>query len=129
MRGLVRGAVVALSLFAAFPAQAADKVRFGTNWLAEPEHGGFYQAVADGTYKKYGLDVEIVQGGPQANHALLLPAGKIDFYMGGNLIGSFSAVQEGVPIVAVAAMFQKDPQILMSHPGVGMDTFADLKKS
>ena len=112
-------------------AQAEDlvKVKFGTNWLAEAEHGGFYQAVADGTYKKYGLDVEIVQGGPQANNALLLPAGKIDFYMGGNMLASFSATQEGVPIVAVAAAFQKDPQILMSHPGVGLDKFEDLKKS
>ena len=117
--------------FAFGTAQAEDltKIKFGTNWLAEAEHGGFYQAVADGTYKKYGLDVEIVQGGPQANNALLLPAGKIDFYMGGNMIASFSAVQEGVPIVAVAAAFQKDPQILMSHPGVGMDKFEDLKKS
>jgi NitT/TauT family transport system substrate-binding protein len=129
---LVKAAVVGiLTAAASVPALAAEpvKLRFGTNWLAEAEHGGFYQAVADGTYKKYGLDVEIVQGGPQANNALLLPAGKIDFYMGGNMIGSFAAVQEGVPIVAVAAMFQKDPQILMSHPGVGMDKFEDLKKS
>jgi NitT/TauT family transport system substrate-binding protein len=105
------------------------KVRFGTNWLAEPEHGGYYQAVADGTYKKYGLDVEIVQGGPQANNATALVAGKIDFNMNGNMVELFSAVQQGVPIVTVAASFQKDPQILMSHPGVGLDTWADLKKS
>ena len=129
-RAAIAGVATVLALWPGLAgAQELTKLRFGTNWLAEAEHGGFYQAVADGTYKKYGLDVEIVQGGPQANNALLLPAGKIDFYMGGNLLGSFSAVQEGVPIVAVAAMFQKDPQILMSHPGVGMDTFEDLKKS
>ena len=122
-------ALVAGFAFGSAQAEDLTKIKFGTNWLAEAEHGGFYQAVADGTYKKYGLDVEIVQGGPQANNALLLPAGKIDFYMGGNMIASFSAVKEGVPIVAVAAAFQKDPQILMSHPGVGMDKFEDLKKS
>jgi len=61
------------------PAQAADKVTFGTNWLAEAEHGGYYQAVADGTYAKYGLEVKILPGGPQANNRLLLAAGRIEF--------------------------------------------------
>jgi NitT/TauT family transport system substrate-binding protein len=108
------------------PALAADKVSFGTNWLAEAEHGGYYQAVADGTYAKYGLDVTIVQGGPQANNELLLAAGRLDFYMGGNLLLAFDAVARGVPIVVVAADFQKDPQIVMSHPGVGLDKWTDL---
>ena len=62
-------------------AQAADKVTFGTNWLAEAEHGGYYHAVVDGTYAKYGLEVKILPGGPQANNRLLLAAGRIDFYM------------------------------------------------
>ena len=75
-----------VSIAAASSAAAADKVTFGTNWLAEAEHGGYYQAVADGTYAKYGLDVTILPGGPQANNGLLLVAGKIDFYMGGNLL-------------------------------------------
>jgi len=74
---------------AASTAMGADKVSFGTNWLAEAEHGGYYQAVVDGTYAKYGLDVTIVQGGPQANNGLLLAAGKLDFYMGGNLLLAF----------------------------------------
>lgn len=107
------------------PAAAADKVSFGTNWVAQPEHGGFYQAVADGTYAKYGLDVKIVPGGPQANNRLLLPVGKIDFYMVGNLLQSFSSVAEGIPTVVVAAMFQKEPQVLIAHPDVA--TFEDLK--
>ena len=108
---------------------AADKVSFGTNWLAEAEHGGYYQAVADGTYAKYGLDVTIVQGGPQANNELLLAAGRLDFYMGGNLLLAFDAVDRNVPIVVVAADFQKDPQVMMSHPGVGLDTWADLPRA
>src|SRR5882724_4548821 len=108
---------------------ALDKVSFGTNWFAEAEHGGFYQAVVDGTYAKYGLDVTIVQGGPQANNGLLMVAGKIEFYMGGNMIPALSAVEQKIPTVVVAALFQKDPQMIMSHPGQGLDKFQDLTKS
>jgi NitT/TauT family transport system substrate-binding protein len=110
-------------------AQTTEKVIFGTNWLAQAEHGGFYQAVADGTYKKLGLDVTIAPGGPQANNRMLLPVGRIDFYMGGNMLQAFSAVEQNIPTVAVAASFQKEPQVLIAHPGEGFDTFADLKKS
>ena len=109
-----------------YAAEAADKVKLGTNWLAEAEHGGYYQAVADGTYAKYGLDVEIVQGGPQAANGILLAAGKIDFYMGSSLLETFDALKQNVPIVVVAAHFQKDPQMVMSHPGQGLDKFTDL---
>ena len=73
----------------ASPALALDKVKFGTNWLADPEAGGFFQALADGTYAKYGLDVTIIPGGPQANGALMLLFGRIEFFMGGDLIGDF----------------------------------------
>ena len=100
---------------------------FGTNWKAEPEHGGFYQAVATGIYEKHGLEVTIRPGGPQVNHAQLLAAGKIDFNMGGNVFGAFNFVQNDIPMVTVAAIFQKDPQILMAHPGQGFATLADLK--
>jgi len=108
---------------------AADKVSFGTNWLAEAEHGGYYQALVDGTYAKYGLDVTIVPGGPQQANEILLAAGKLDFYMGGNLLLAFDAVARDVPIVVVAAHLQKDPQIMMSHPGVGLDKWTDLPKA
>jgi NitT/TauT family transport system substrate-binding protein len=109
------------------PARALDSVTFGTNWKAEPEHGGFYQAVATGIYFKYGLDVTIRPGGPQVNHAQLLAAGRIDFNMGGNVFEAFNYVQNDVPMVVVAAIFQKDPQILMAHPDQGFETLADLK--
>ncbi|HEY4192601.1 MAG TPA: ABC transporter substrate-binding protein [Mesorhizobium sp.] len=108
-------------------AQQLDKVRFGTNWVAEAEHGGFYQALADGTYKKYGLDVTIVPGGPNVNNRILLPVGKIDFFMSGNSLQSFDAVANNIPTVAVAASFQKDPQVLIAHPGTA-GKFEDLKK-
>ncbi len=110
----------------ASPALALDRVRFGTNWLADPAAGGFYQALADGTYEKYGLDVTIVPGGPQANGGLLLLFGKLDFFMGGDMIGNFLSAEAKLPLVAVAADFQKSPQILMSHPGVGLDDWKDL---
>src|SRR6185312_9007476 len=95
-------------------AQSLDKVRFGTNWLAEAEHGGFYQALADGTYKKYGLDVTIVPGGPNVNNRILLPAGKLDFFMSANSLQTFDAVENNIPTVAIAAIFQKDPQVLLA---------------
>ncbi len=128
MQTILRAFAAAL-LFVPTPSSALDKVTFATNWRAEAEHGGFYQALADGTYAKYGLDVTIVQGGPQANNRLLLAAGRIDFDMGANMIQAFNAAAQNVPIVAVAAMFQKDPFILMSHPGEGLDRFTDLPKA
>ena len=117
------GSLLAQSAF------ALDKVTFATNWLAEAEHGGFYQAAVDGTYAKYGLEVKIQQGGPQANNRLLLATGRIDFYMGGNMIQAFTAVEQNVPTLAVSSLFQKDPIIFMSHPGEGFDKFEDLPKA
>jgi len=119
--------IFALALVSA-SAEALDKVAFGTNWVAEAEHGGFYQAVADGTYRQYGLDVTIVPGGPNVNNRILLPVGKLDFYMSANSLQSFDAVAQNIPTLAVAAMFQKDPQVLMAHPDQGIDKFEDLKQ-
>ncbi len=126
-RTMLRAALLAAFLPAGASAQALDKVTYGTNWVAQAEHGGFYQAVADGTYKKYGLDVTIAAGGPQINNRLLLAVGKIDFYMGANLLQAFDAVEKNIPTVVVAAIFQKDPQVLLAHPGIGVEKFADLK--
>lgn len=122
-----RFAAFALAMAAAHPAAAQDKVVFATNWRAQAAHGGFYQALADGTYRKAGLEVSIRQGGPQVNNRPLLPAGKIDFLMTGNLLHSFDNVKNGLPVVVVAAMFQKDPQALIAHPGQGYEDFAQLK--
>lgn len=116
----------ALTALAA-PALAENvPVVFGTNWLAQAEHGGFYQAVADGTYAACGLDVTIQPGGPQVNNRALMIAGKVDYHMGGNLLEAFSAAAEGIPIVAVAASFQKEPQVIITHPGKA-ESFEDLK--
>lgn len=116
----------ALALMTA-PAMAENaKVVFGTNWLAQAEHGGFYQSVADGTYAACGLDVTIQPGGPQVNNRALMIAGKVDYHMGGNLLEAFSAVAEGIPIVAVAAAFQKEPQVIVTHPG-RVKSFEEIK--
>ncbi|MCF3934179.1 ABC transporter substrate-binding protein [Acuticoccus sp. M5D2P5] len=108
-------------------AQELTPVTFGTNWLPQAEHGGYYQAVADGTYADCGLDVTIAPGGPQVNNRALLLAGRIQFHMGGNLLQAFSAAEQGIPLVVVAAHFQKEPQVIMTHPDQGLDTFEDLK--
>jgi NitT/TauT family transport system substrate-binding protein len=121
------GVAIAAATSAPAAAQALDKLSFGTNWVAEGEHGGFYQALADGTYRKYGLDVTIVPGGPNVNNRILLPVGKIDFFLSANTLQAFDAVEQNVPTVEVAAMFQKDPQVLIAHPDQGIEKFADLK--
>jgi NitT/TauT family transport system substrate-binding protein len=129
VRPLLRALTALLALAAplAASAQTLDKVSFGTNWVAEAEHGGFFQAVADGTYKAYGLDVTIVPGGPNVNNRALLLAGKLDFFMSANTLQSLDAVANHVPVVAIAAMFQKDPQVLLAHPESKVTKLEDLK--
>ena len=134
MRGFVSARFALSALFAValpFPAahaQQLDKVTFATNWVAQGEHGGFYQALVDGTYRKYGLDVTILPGGPNVNHRLLLPVGRIDFYMSANNLQLLDAVEQNIPTLAVAAVFQKDPQVLLAHPDQGIEKFEDLKR-
>jgi len=128
LRALTAGLMLVLTTISSATAQTAlDKVSFGTNWVPEAEHGGFFQALADGTYKTYGLDVTIVPGGPNENNRMLLIAGKIDFFMSANTLQSFDAAANNVPVVAVAAMFQKDPQVFVTHPESKVSKLEDLK--
>ena len=99
-------------------AQAEEKFVYMTNWFAEAEHGGFYQAVATGIYKKYGLDVTIKMGGPQVNIIQLMAAGQADCVMGSSDLQMIQIREGGVPVVNVAAAFQKDPQVLIAHEDV-----------
>ncbi len=111
------------------PAQALDKVSFGTNWVAEAEHGGFYQALADGTYQQYGLDVTIVPGGPNANNRILLTVGKIDFFLSANTLQSFDAVaHERADARGRGACSRRTRRFCIAHPDPGIDKFKDLKK-
>lgn len=109
--------------------QAQEKVVLAINWKAQGHHGGFYQALADGTYKRFGLEVEIQQGGPQVMNRPLLPVGKIDFLMTSNLLLTFDQIKNGVPVTVVGAIFQKDPQAILAHPGQGYDRWPDLKNA
>lgn len=107
-------------------AQTLDKLSFQTNWRAQAEHGGFYLALANGIYRKYGIDAEIRPGGPQQNPSQLLLGGRVDMTMS----TSFEAIrfaQENIPFLAIASIFQKDPQVIISHPGQGNDSLAALK--
>jgi len=127
-RALTAGLVaIVMSMSPGHAQTALDKVSFGTNWVAEAEHGGFFQAVADGTYQAYGLDVTIVPGGPNDNNRMLLISGKLDFFMAANTLMSFDAVTNNVPVVSVAAMFQKDPQVLLTHPEAKIAKLEELK--
>jgi NitT/TauT family transport system substrate-binding protein len=127
MRGLLLGSALA-ALFAAAPDSfAQDRVSYGTDWKAQAEHGGFYQAVATGIYRRRGLEVTIRQGGPQVNHAQLLAAGAIDFGMSSNSFIALNYVAEKIPMIAVASLFQKDPAVIIAHPDQGSDTIAGLK--
>ena len=127
--GLMGGAA-AVSLVtvpgARVSAQTLDKVSYQTNWRAQGEHGGFYLARENGIYKKHGIECDLRMGGPQQNPSQLLLGGRVDMIMS-NSIEALNYVREGLPFLCIAAIFQKDPQVLISHPGTGNDTLADLK--
>ncbi|HKP79039.1 MAG TPA: ABC transporter substrate-binding protein, partial [Phenylobacterium sp.] len=108
-------------------ANAPTTIRFATDWRAQAEHGGFYQALASGEYARRGLKVEIVQGGPGVNVPQLLASNAVDLGMGSNSFIVMNLAQQGVPVRAVAAFMQKDPQVLLAHPGTGVEKIADLK--
>ncbi|RYF35857.1 MAG: ABC transporter substrate-binding protein [Comamonadaceae bacterium] len=114
-----------LALAAGAAAHAQEKITYMTNWYAQAEHGGFYQAVATGLYKKYGLDVTVKMGGPQVNIMQLMAAGQADCIMGSSDMQMMIARAGGLPVVTVAAIFQKDPQVLISHDNV--KSFEEMK--
>jgi NitT/TauT family transport system substrate-binding protein len=124
---------LALSTAAAHAAKAPAKpvapvkVTFVTDWKAQAEHGGFYQALAEGLYAKAGLDVTIRQGGPAVNTPQLIAAGAVEFAMGSNHFQPLNLAAAGADAVAVAAIFQKDPQVLITHPRTDIKSIADMK--
>ncbi|MCX7364393.1 MAG: ABC transporter substrate-binding protein [Alphaproteobacteria bacterium] len=107
-------------------AQTLDKISFHTDWRAQAEHGGYYQAVAAGIYRKHGIECDLRQGGPSLNISQLLLAGRVDMIMSSSF-EAFTYVREDAPFFTVAAIFQKDPQVMIAHPGSGLDSFDKLK--
>lgn len=136
-RGLVLAAAAGAAILAACsPAgtpkddravSGATPIRFATDWHAQAEHGGFYEALATGEYKKRGLDVTIVQGGPAVNVPQLLAAGAVDMGMGSNSFIVLNLAAERAPVKAVAAFMQKDPQVLIAHPEAKIASLAGMK--
>jgi NitT/TauT family transport system substrate-binding protein len=126
--GLMGGATASLLMPAGgrVSAQTLDKVSYQTNWRAQAEHGGFYLAVANGIYRKYGIDCDLRMGGPQQNPSQLLIGGRVDMIMS-NSIEALNYAREGLPFMCIGSIFQKDPQVLISHPGQGNDSFEQLK--
>lgn len=108
--------------------QPLDKVTLALNWKAQASQGGFFQAQADGTYRRHGLDVQLLQGGPQVNNRTMLPAGKVEFLLTGGLLTALETTRSKIPTVIVASFFQKDPTGLIAHAGRYKD-FAELKKA
>ncbi|HYG25355.1 MAG TPA: ABC transporter substrate-binding protein [Caulobacteraceae bacterium] len=133
MKRLIAAALAAVlaACSPAEPQQPADPnltdIRFATDWRAQAEQGGFYQALATGEYEKRGLNVTIVQGGPGVNVPQLLAAGAVDLGMGSNSFIVMNLAAENVPVKAVAAFMQKDPQVLIAHPDQGIRSIADMK--
>jgi NitT/TauT family transport system substrate-binding protein len=125
LRSTARAFLAACAFGAAAPALAEEKFVYMTNWFAEAEHGGFYQAVATGLYKKAGLDVTVKMGGPQVNIFQLMAAGQADCIMGSSDLQIVQTRENGLPIVTVAAYFQRDPQVLIAHDDV--KSFEDMK--
>ena len=123
--GSVASALVAVP-GAKVSAATLDKVSYQTNWRAEAEHGGFYQALTAGIYRKYGIDADIRMGGPQQNPSQLLLGGRVDMIMS-NSFEAINYVNEKLPFICIGSLFQKDPAVLISHPGVGHDTLPQLK--
>ena len=127
--GLIGGAGAGIALPAYLKqvtAQSLDKISYNTNWRAQAEHGGFYYAQANGLYKAAGIEADIRMGGPQLNMNQILVGGVVDMIMS-NSFESIAYVRENLPFLTIASIFQKDPQVLISHPGVGHDTIASLK--
>lgn len=119
--------ICTLAALSCLPALAAEKFVFMTDWMAQAEHGGFYQALADGLYAQRGLDVTIRPGGTGMDPQKLLAAGSIDGAMGSSGFFTLNLIDVGAPVVTVAAMFQKDPTILMTHPRGDVTSLADMK--
>lgn len=126
---LAAAALLAACSPAQKPAQpdGLTPIRFATDWQAQAEHGGFYQALATGEYRKRGLDVKIVPGGPGVNVPQLVVSGAVDMGMGSDDFIVMNLVQEKAPVKAVAAFMQKNPQVLIAHQGQGIRSIADMK--
>lgn len=124
--GLLGGAALVPVAGTRVSAQTLDTVSFQTNWRAQAEHGGYYQAVAAGIYRRYGIACDLRMGGPMENPSQLLLAGRVDMIMSNGFI-ALNYVRENLPFLTIAAIMQKDPQVLITHEGNGIERFEDMR--
>ncbi len=127
LRGVALAAACVAPSVLAPTARAADKLKFIADWTAEAEHGCFYQAKAAGIYAAHGLDVDILPGGPQVNGPQMLATGAVDVAIISSAMQAISFTKSRIPIVTVAAIMQKNEQILMAHQSAGYHALADMK--
>jgi NitT/TauT family transport system substrate-binding protein len=118
--------VLLVSLFVSTSAWAVDQIKLSLDWVPQGEHGGFFQAIAKGYYAEQGIELEIIPGGPSVNTKAMLMADQVEFNIGGSA-GALNYAKQDLPFRAVAAFFQKTPQVLMSHPNVGIDHPSDFQ--
>lgn len=123
--GLLAGPVL-LPLARPARSRTLDRLSFNTDWRAQAEHGGYYQAIAAGIYKAHGIELDLRPGGPSLNIGQLLLAGRVDMIMS-NSFEQFTYVREQAPFFTIASIFQKDPQVMIAHPGTGFDSFEKMR--
>ena len=116
--------VVLFSWFATANLWAFDNVKLSLDWVPQGEHGGYFQAIAKGYYADHNIELEIIPGGPSVNTKAMLMSDQVEFNIGGSA-GALNYAKQDLPFTAVAAFFQKTPQVLMSHPNVGIDHPSD----
>jgi NitT/TauT family transport system substrate-binding protein len=114
------------SLSSAFAAGAPRKLTVQLDWMAEPEHGGFYQAQARGFFREEGLDVTLIPGGPGAHVMPSVATGKADIGQADD-VGALMQQAEGLPFVQFAAVFQDDPAGILVHAESKVRKFEDLQ--
>jgi NitT/TauT family transport system substrate-binding protein len=102
------------------------KITVQLDWMAEPEHGGFYQAAARGFFRDEGLDVILLPGGPGAHVMPSVATGKADVGQAGD-IETLLKQAEGLPFVQFAAVFQDDPAGILVHADSSVQRFEDLQ--
>ncbi|WP_068433576.1 GGDEF domain-containing protein [Magnetospirillum sp. XM-1] len=99
-------------------------VRLQLKWTHQFQFAGYYAAKELGYYRDAGLDVEFIEGQPNVNPTISVLNGQAEFG-----ISNSSLVIErsqGKPLVALAAIFQHSPYVLLSRKGADLQSVHDL---
>lgn len=102
-----------------------DVIAVQLNWKAESEHGGLYQAEADGLFVASDQKVKLVPGGPGAQIGVELALERCQFAMA-NADDVVLLRAEGIDIVAVMAAMQDNPRCVMVRADSGIESLKDL---